>query len=54
MTGPMGAQVMNAVGEIDIDLTGQRLSSMSVTTSGNVPTPQGDVPMRMHMTQAVM
>lgn len=53
-TGQMGAQVMNAVGEIGIDLSSQRLSSMNMTMSGSVQTPQGEVPMRMHMTQAVM
>ena len=53
-SGPMGAQVMNAIGEIGIDLSSQRLSSMDMKMSGNIQTPQGEVPMRMHMTQAVM
>jgi hypothetical protein len=53
-TTPQGAQVMNAVGQIGIDLSAQRLASLDMMMSGTVPTPQGDVPMRMHMTQAAM
>jgi len=53
-TGPMGAQVMNVLGEIHIDLGAQRLASMDMHMSGTVQTPQGEVPMRMHMTQAAM
>jgi hypothetical protein len=51
---PQGSQVMNVVGEIDVDLSAQRLAAMNMTMSGIVQTPQGEVPMRMHMTQAVM
>ncbi|MFI5208167.1 MAG: hypothetical protein ACHQX4_09130 [Gemmatimonadales bacterium] len=51
---PAGPQVMNVVGEIDVDLGARRLAGMNMNMSGTVQTPQGEVPMRMHMTQAVM
>ena len=50
---PRGPQVMNVIGEIAIDLTGHRLSSMDMNMSGTMQSPQGSIPMRVHMTQAV-
>ena len=53
-TTPQGPQVMNVVGEIDVDMTAHRLAAMKMTMTGSVQTPQGEVPMRIQMTQALM
>jgi hypothetical protein len=53
-TTPQGSQVMNAVGEIDVDMTARRLAAMSMTMTGTVQTPQGEVLMRVQMSQALM
>ena len=53
-TGPQGPQVMNVVGEIGVDMTAHRLASMNMTMTGIVQSPQGEIPMKVQMTQALM
>jgi hypothetical protein len=54
ITTPQGSQVMNVVGETDVDMTARRLAAMNMTMTGTVQTPQGEVPMRVQMSQALM
>jgi hypothetical protein len=54
IVGPQGTQNMNVVGEIDIDQTARRLASMNMRMNGTVQSQQGEIPMKVHMTQSVM
>jgi hypothetical protein len=53
-TTPQGSQVMNVVGEIDVDMTAHRLAAMNMTMTGTVQSPQGEIPMKIQMSQTLM
>jgi hypothetical protein len=48
-----GPQVMSTGGEIQFDVTAHRVASYTLTMTGTVTTPQGDIPTRMHLTQTL-
>ncbi len=51
--GPAGPQVMSVAGEFQFDVTGRRIASFTMTLTGTVSSPQGDIPVKMHMTQSL-
>lgn len=51
--GPNGPQILSTGGEIQFDVPGRRVASFLLTATGTVSTPQGDVPMRMRMSQSL-
>lgn len=51
--GPSGPQILATGGEIQFDVSGRRVASFLLTATGTIPTPQGDVPMRMRLLQAL-
>lgn len=50
---PNGPQTMAVVGEMAYDITGRRLVNMTMNMSGVMPTPRGDMPMKMVFTHAL-
>jgi hypothetical protein len=44
---PNGPQTMTVTGEFSYDITGRRLANMTMNMAGIMPTPRGDVPMKM-------
>jgi len=51
--GPNGPQILATGGEIQYDVPGRRVASFLLTATGTLSTPQGDVPMRMRMSQSL-
>ena len=44
---PGGPQTMTVVGEMAYDITGRRLATMTMMMNGIMPTPRGDVPVKL-------
>jgi hypothetical protein len=51
---PNGPQTMTVTGEIAYDITGRRLVHMTMNMTGTMPTPRGDIPMKMIFTHALV
>jgi hypothetical protein len=51
---PTGPQTMSVTGELSFDITGRRLANMTMQMNGTVPTPRGDIPMKMQFTHALV
>ena len=51
---PNGPQTMLVTGELAYDITGRRLVHMTMNMTGVMPTPRGDVPMKMIFTHALL
>jgi hypothetical protein len=50
---PMGPQNFSFTSELQIDLTGHRLARMAMTLTGTVQSRQGEMPVKIQMTQSL-
>lgn len=51
--GPNGPQLMSSAGAFQFDVNGRRVASFTMTLTGTMPTPQGDIPVKIQFSHAL-